>query len=37
MNQEEFQEWVIKDTVKSLIQALLIYAVALTAYWQFVG
>jgi hypothetical protein len=33
----EYSQWMIADTVKQLIPAVGIYAVALGAYWIFVG
>jgi hypothetical protein len=37
MNEIEYAKFIVTDTVKQLSQALAIYAVALTAYWTFVG
>jgi hypothetical protein len=33
----EYAQWIVADTVKHLIPAVGIYAVALGAYWIFVG
>lgn len=33
----EYSNWMIKDTFKHLVPAVVIYAVALGAYWVFIG
>jgi hypothetical protein len=33
----EYARWVWADTMKELVPAIAIYAVALTAYWTLVG
>jgi hypothetical protein len=37
MTEQEYREFVAEDTMKSVGQAVLIYAVALGSYWIFVG
>ncbi len=37
MNDEEYAQWVVSDTAEQVVPALIIYAVALTAYWVFIG
>ena len=37
MNDKEYAEWMISDTLSQVMPALMIYAVALTAYWVFIG
>jgi hypothetical protein len=37
MNDKEYAEWIISDTMSQVVPALVIYAVVLTAYWVFIG
>ena len=37
MNDKEYAEWVVADTMQQVVQAVTIYGVALTAYWVFIG
>lgn len=37
MNDKEYAEWVVADTMQQVVQAVTIYAVILTAYWVFIG
>ena len=37
MNDKEYAEWMWKDTFSQLIPVLVIYGLALTAYWVFIG
>lgn len=37
MNDQEYAQWMISDTLSQVVPALVIYAVALAAYWVFIG
>lgn len=37
MNDKEYAEWVMADTIQQVVPAVMIYAVILTAYWVFIG
>jgi hypothetical protein len=37
MNDKEYEIWLLKDSTNSLLQALVIYATLLGAYWLLVG
>ena len=37
MTDEEFSQWIWKDTGRMFAQALLIYTVLLAAYWLTIG
>jgi hypothetical protein len=37
MTDQEYSQWVLKDSFKELGKGLLIYTVALALYWTFIG
>lgn len=37
MNDQEYTQWIIKDTAQQVMPAVIMYALALTAYWTLVA
>jgi hypothetical protein len=37
MQEQEYADWIVRDTAEHLMQALAVYGIALGSYWIFVG
>ena len=37
MDELEYYQWIVEDTAATLLKAVAVYALALTAFWLFIG